>query len=89
MPVLLGSALNKIGLEEVYGKISEFISLKKSTKRFDEVRKIQAEKRFDYWVKEYILSASKSSEELENQYNLHKKMLQKWHRIQALKQNYL
>ena len=73
IPVLLGSALNKIGLEEVYGKISEFISLKKSTKRFDEVRKIQAEKRFDYWVKEYILSASKSSEQLENQYNLHKK----------------
>jgi LAO/AO transport system kinase len=64
IPVLLGSALNKIGLEEVYGKISEFISLKKSTKRFDEVRKIQAEKRFDYWVKEYILSASKSSKEL-------------------------
>ena len=73
VPVLLGSALNKIGLEEVYGKISEFISLKKSTKRFDEVRKIQAEKRFDYWVKEYILSASKSSEKLENQYDLHKK----------------
>ena len=89
VPVLLGSALNKISLEEVYGKISEFISLKKSTKRFDEVRKIQAEKRFDYWVKEYILSASKSSEELENQYNLHKKMLQKWHRTLALKQNYL
>lgn len=73
VPILLGSALNKIGLNDVFEKISDFINLKKSNDRFDEVRKQQAEKRFEYWVKEYILSASKSSKELENQYNEHKK----------------
>lgn len=73
VPILLGSALNKIGLNDVFEKISDFINLKKSNGRFDEVRKQQAEKRFEYWVKEYILSASKSSKELENQYNMHKK----------------
>lgn len=73
VPILLGSALNKNGLEEVYGKISDFIMLKKSTNRFDEVRKYQSEKRFEYWVKEYILAASRSNSALENQYELHKK----------------
>ena len=73
VPVLLGSALNKIGLEDVFDKISDFISLKKSSGRFTEVRRLQAEKRFEYWVKEYILNASKSNEELENQYNERKK----------------
>lgn len=73
VPVLLGSALNKIGLNDVFEKISDFIHLKKNNGRFDEVRKKQAEKRFEYWVKEYILSASQSTKELENQYNKHKK----------------
>lgn len=73
VPVLLGSALNRIGLKEVFEKISDFIHLKKNNGRFDEVRKKQAEKRFEYWVKEYILSASQSTKELENQYNEHKK----------------
>ena len=57
VPVLLGSALNKIGLKDVFEKISDFINLKKNNGRFDEVRKLQAEKRFEYWVKEYILNA--------------------------------
>jgi LAO/AO transport system kinase len=73
VPVLLGSALNKIGLKDVFEKISDFINLKKNNGRFDEVRKLQAEKRFEYWVKEYILNASQSNKELENQYNEHKK----------------
>ncbi|GGP03960.1 ATPase/protein kinase [Cloacibacterium rupense] len=73
VPVLLGSALNRIGLKDVFEKISDFIHLKKNNGRFDEVRKKQAEKRFEYWVKEYILSASQSTKELENQYNEHKK----------------
>ncbi len=73
VPVLLGSALNKIGLNDVFEKITDFIRLKKNNGRFDEVRKKQAEKRFEYWVKEYILSASQSTKELENQYNKHKK----------------
>ena len=73
VPVLLGSALNKIGLKDVFEKISDFINLKKNNGMFDEVRKLQAEKRFEYWVKEYILNASQSNKELENQYNEHKK----------------
>ncbi len=73
VPVLLGSALNKIGLKDVFEKISDFIHLKKNNGRFDEVRKLQAEKRFEYWVKEYILNASQSNKELENQYKEHKK----------------
>ena len=73
VPVLLGSALNKIGLKDVFEKISDFNNLKKNNGRFDEVRKLQAEKRFEYWVKEYILNASQSNKELENQYNEHKK----------------
>lgn len=61
VPVLLGSALNNKGLEEVYEKISDFISLKKKSGRFEEVRRLQAEKRFDYWVQQYILQKSKTN----------------------------
>jgi LAO/AO transport system kinase len=60
VPVLLGSALNNKGLDEVFDKISEFISLKKKTGRFEEIRKIQAKKRFEYWVQEYIIQKTKS-----------------------------
>lgn len=73
VPVLLGSALHNEGLDEVYQKISDFISLKIKTGRLEEVRKIQAEKRFEYWVHQYILSATKSTHELENQFESHKK----------------
>lgn len=61
VPVLLGSALNNKGLDDVYEKISEFITLKKKTGRFEEVRRIQAEKRFDYWVQEYILQKTRNN----------------------------
>jgi LAO/AO transport system kinase len=50
------------GLEAVYEQIESFIQLKKSSGRFEEVRKQQAEKRFDYWVKELILQ--KQSQEI-------------------------
>ena len=73
VPVLLGSALHNEGLDEVYEKINDFISLKIKTGRLEEVRKIQAEKRFEYWVHQYILSATKSTHELENQFEIHKK----------------
>lgn len=73
VPVLMGSALYKKGLDEVFQKISDFIAFKKNSGRFEEARKHQAEKRFEYWVKEYILNASKSNSELENQYENHKK----------------
>jgi len=73
VPVLLGSALSNEGLNEVFEKIDEFINLKKKTKRFDQVRNQQAEKRFEYWVQEYILSEMKKNNTLEEAYLQHKK----------------
>lgn len=73
VPVLLGSALNNVGLNEVYQKIDDFISLKKKTNRFDEVRTQQSEKRFEYWVQEYILAMIKKNDSVEEAYIQHKK----------------
>ena len=73
IPILLGSALENNGLGEVYEKINDFISLKKKTRRFDEVRKNQAEKRFEYWVKEFILQKTKSTKNTEFSYEEHQK----------------
>ncbi len=73
IPVLLGSALHNEGLTEIYDKILEFTDLKKKAGRFDEVRTQQAEKRFEYWVQEYILSLMKKTSAVEEAYLLHKK----------------
>lgn len=73
VPVLLGSALHNEGLNDVYQKIDDFISLKKNTKRFGEVRTQQSEKRFEYWVQEYILSMIKKDNSVEEAYIQHKK----------------
>ena len=73
VPVLLGSALNNVGLEDVYEKIDDFTSLKKKENRFDEVRKIQAEKRYEYWVQEYILAKIRNNGSSEEAYIAHKK----------------
>lgn len=73
IPVLLGSALHNEGLEDVYSKIDEFINLKKKTGRFNEVRTQQAEKRFEYWVQEYILAMMKRGDSVEAAYIQHKK----------------
>lgn len=73
VPVVLGSALNKKGLAEVYEKIDDFIQLKIRNKTFQAVRKRQAEKRFEYWVQEYILQVTKQEKSLENYYEHHKK----------------
>jgi LAO/AO transport system kinase len=73
VPVLLGSALYNEGLGEVFEKINEFISLKKKTHRFEEVRIQQAEKRFEYWVQAYILSMMKKNNSVEEAYIQHKK----------------
>jgi len=73
VPVLLGSALYNEGLQGIYDKIDEFISLKKKADRFDLVRTEQSEKRFEYWVQEYILSTMKRNESLEAAYFMHKK----------------
>ena len=73
VPVLLGSALNNIGLKEVFDKINDFINLKKTSGRFDEVRKLQAEKRFEYWVQNYILQMTQNNSEAETDFEMHKK----------------
>ena len=73
VPVVLGSALRKTGLMEVFENISDFIALKKSSGRFDEVRKNQAEKRFDYWVRELILQKTKANQSHDLSYENHKK----------------
>lgn len=73
VPVLLGSALHNEGLKDVYQKIDDFISLKKNTKRFDEVRTQQSEKRFEYWVQEYILATMKKDNSVKEAYIEHKK----------------
>jgi len=56
VPILLGSALHNEGLKEVYNELDAFVAMKKSTGRFDEVRKLQAAKRYEYWVKELIIA---------------------------------
>ena len=47
----------------MYDKIDEFIELKVKNNRFDEVRQTQAKKRFEYWVKEYILEMADQKSE--------------------------
>ncbi|QIG90008.1 methylmalonyl Co-A mutase-associated GTPase MeaB [Chryseobacterium sp. POL2] len=73
VPVMLGSALYHEGLEKVYEKIDEFINLKKKTGRFETVRKLQAEKRFQYWVQAYILEQTKKNESLDEAFKTHQK----------------
>ncbi len=71
IPVLLGSALDKIGLEDVMKNVQNFIDLKKQSGRFEEVRKIQAEKRFQYWVQDYILQNLRRDEQMNETYRFH------------------
>lgn len=71
-PILLGSALRNEGLKEVYEKIDDFITLKKKNKTFNSHREEQAQKRFDYWVQEYILQHTKSNHFTESRYNIHR-----------------
>ena len=73
VPVLLGSALYNEGLKEVYQKIDDFINLKKKNNRFEEIRKLQSKKRFEYWVQEYIFQTMKSDDSLKEAYEEHKK----------------
>ncbi len=73
VPVLLGSALENVGLEEVYKEIDDFINLTKSSGSFTSKRKNQAEKRFDYWVQQYILEKTKTNSDMQNLYDINKK----------------
>ncbi|MBO6200479.1 MAG: methylmalonyl Co-A mutase-associated GTPase MeaB [Chryseobacterium sp.] len=73
VPIILGSALENEGLTETYEKIESLISLKNKNGTFKQDRKDQAEKRFEFWVKEYILEKAKRDNSLENSYLEHKK----------------
>jgi LAO/AO transport system kinase len=73
IPVLIGSALNNEGLNEVFDTINQFIEVKIKSGRFLKVRQEQAEKRFQYWVQEYILKASTQDKDLETLFEEHKK----------------
>lgn len=73
IPVILGSALNHKGLEEVWDKTHEFIQMQQQSGRFTEIRRQQAARRFEYWVREYIVQRTKSEEDSENTYEMHKK----------------
>ncbi|MDR6515119.1 methylmalonyl Co-A mutase-associated GTPase MeaB [Chryseobacterium camelliae] len=73
VPVLLGSALHNQGLSEVFEQINVFITLKKKSGSFAEVRKQQAEKRFEYWVQHYLLNMMKKDASVEEAYAAHKK----------------
>lgn len=73
VPVLLGSALNNEGLDAVYDKIADFISLKEDNGTFLSVRQQQAQKRFEYWVQEFILKKTKSGNLSEISFEQHKK----------------
>lgn len=73
VPVLLGSALKNVGLGEVKTKIEDFVFLKIKNNTFQKVRQLQAEKRFDYWVQEFILQKTREEKTVESNYDLHKK----------------
>lgn len=71
--MILGSALEKSGLDEVFNKIEDYISLKIKNGTFLKTRKNQAQKRFEFWVSEYILEKAKNNHHLENSFQEHKK----------------
>lgn len=73
IPVILGSALLKTGLAEVYERISDFIDLKIKNESFKVIRQEQAQKRFEYWVQELLLQKTKTNPEAQQAYEEHKK----------------
>ena len=73
VPVVLGSALEKTGLSDVYENINQYIELKKANNSFITNREKQGEKRFEFWVKELILEKAKSNHLLSELYINHKK----------------
>lgn len=72
IPVHLGSALENRGIEEVYDSVSDFIGLKKKNNTFIKTREKQAQKRFEYWVQNYILEYLTRDVALEKSYLEHK-----------------
>ena len=71
--VILGSALEKTGISDAFNKIEDYISLKIKNETFLETRQKQAEKRFEFWVREYILEKAKNDHLLESSFQEHKK----------------
>lgn len=72
-PVITGSALEKTGISDVFNKIEDYISLKIKNNTFLETRQRQAQKRFEFWVREYILEKAKNDHLLESSFQEHKK----------------
>jgi LAO/AO transport system kinase len=72
IPIVLGSALNETGLDEIYKKIEDFIRLKIRNNTFLKTREKQAEKRFDFWVREYIMQKTYGDNSA-NLYEIHRK----------------
>lgn len=73
VPVILGSALKKTGLEKVMEAIESFISLKEKSGRLREVRSEQAEKRYAFWVQEYILQNLRTDSSMNERFIQHQK----------------
>ena len=73
VPVLLGSALENKGLQEVYEEIENFIGQTKESGSFSSKRKLQAEKRFDFWVQQYILQKTRTNNAMQDIYENNKK----------------
>lgn len=71
VPVLLGAALEKEGLNDVYEAIHEFIDRKKKSGRLEVIRQQQAARRFEFWVQNYILQRTRQEEEGSNSYQQH------------------
>lgn len=73
VPVLLGSALEGKGLDEVFETTESFVQVKINDGSFEKIRRQQAEKRFEYWVRELILQRTQRVAGAENLYEMHKK----------------
>ncbi len=71
VPILLGAALEKEGLDDVYEAIHEFIDRKKNSSRLEVIRQQQAARRFEFWVQNYILQRTRQEEEGSNSYQQH------------------
>lgn len=67
-PVLLGSALENNGLQEVYDEINHFIQIRKKDHSFYINRDLQSQKRFDYWINELILQKMGMKDDRQNTY---------------------
>lgn len=73
VPVLMGAAISGEGLDEAFNTIETFINLKKQSGSFEKIRKLQNEKRFEFWVQQLIRQKTEGDSRLRGAYQLHKK----------------